>query len=102
MRWASLGEVSWKRGCLICIRGRGRGSGFPYGRVLQSVLTPLPILYPVVVLAPAKPRKLEKRAGVKVPWMLGEDQAELRGERCRHMNLAINQPTSLQGTQLCA
>lgn len=66
------------------------------------MLTPLPILYPVVVLAPAKPRKLEKRAGVKVLWMLGEDQAELRFERCRHMNLAVNPPTSPQGTQLCA
>ena len=102
MRWASLGEVSWKRGCLNCIRGKGRGTGFPYGRILQSVLTRLPILSPVVVLAPAKPRNLEKRAGVKIPWMLGEDQAELRSERCHLMNLAVNQPASPHGTQLCA
>lgn len=40
--------------------------------------SPLPMLSPPVVLAPAKPRNPEKRAEAKITWRLGQDQAELR------------------------
>lgn len=36
------------------------------------------MLSPPVVLAPAEPRSLERRAEAKITWRLGQDQAELR------------------------
>lgn len=48
------------------------------------------MLSPTVVLAPAKPRNPERRAEAKIHWRLGQDQAELRGERCHHVSLAVS------------
>lgn len=37
------------------------------------------------------------RAGTKISWRRGQDQAELRGRRCHHMKLAVSQLTSCEG-----
>lgn len=62
------------------------------------------MLSPTVVVAPAKPRNPERRAEAST-WRLGQDQAELRGGRCYHVNPAsqsTDQPSwALWGPALC-
>lgn len=89
---ARVSKVSWKNG-YHSSEGRAGRAGLPYGGISQSVLSPLPMLSPTVVVAPAKPRSPERRAEAKVPWRLGQDQAVVRGGRCYHVN-SDSQPTN--------